>query len=567
MDSENEQYSNDSNVVNVPVANKESLTRIQLKLRKYNADPTTFTTPQKTNKTYPKCNTITNKSYALLVVESEKEQCSNDSDDSNFVPSLDFSTDSEMDLLKVDISVKFSAEMQNLFIQFGHYLSSPYGGNRNSNCCYQIVSDIKKMCTELKLMSSISDLFKDMYFRDMYLMGYCKKKKLAANSINKYLISLDNFCHFILYDQIDINVSRDKIEKLRTRIESWKKAYKKQRRDENWVRELDDITMLVSENQVKKYINSDHATRAKTLFAFLENHEKHISQTEYCMIRDYLFFIIHFGNGHRSGVSANVLMSEVEKYEVKDDGFYRIPVRNHKTFSSYGPANIVLSKQEFDWLLLFIKKARPFTQPKCNNVFLSWSGKQFTSGQVSDRLNNMWCRENIFQENPIKKLTCNHIRKSASTGIREKKIGGEQEAADLMAHSKKTADIIYDIRDKQKSAIEGSKMIRSVFGTENFTYKSPSRTPMRPTVEKTPPRLGSPNQKRIWTSNETEIIRKAYKSDIEQCSISLASVMEKFDSVQIDASPQQIYHKVRSLIRYSPARLNMVSRCLLKCSN
>ena len=60
---------------NVPVANK--VTKIQL--QKYDNDPTTITTPQNTNKTYSKHNTITNKNYALLDVDNENEQCSNDS--------------------------------------------------------------------------------------------------------------------------------------------------------------------------------------------------------------------------------------------------------------------------------------------------------------------------------------------------------------------------------------------------------------------------------------------------------------------------------------------------------
>ena len=73
-------------------------------------------------------------------------------------------------------------------------------------------------------------------------------------------------------------------------------------------------------------------------------------------------------------------------------------------------------------------------------MFLSWSG--ISSGYISDRLNNLWIREKIFDKKSIKRFTNNIIRKSPSIAVREQKTGGEQEAADLMAHSHKTAEIV-----------------------------------------------------------------------------------------------------------------------------
>ena len=113
-----------------------------------------------------------------------------------------------------------------------------------------------------------------------------------------------------------------------------------------WRRDLEDITMLVPEDQVQKYEKSGHANRARALFKFLSDKSKSISQTEFCLLGDHLFSIIHFGNGHRSGVTANFLMTEMDhRGEIKENGFVRIPVDNHKTFYLYGPANIILQRE------------------------------------------------------------------------------------------------------------------------------------------------------------------------------------------------------------------------------
>ena len=58
------------------------------------------------------------------------------------------------------------------------------------------------------------------------------------------------------------------------------------------------------------------------------------------------------------------------------------------------------------------------------------------SGQVSQRVHNMWVTAGIFTEKQAKNLSCNIIRKSTSTGLKEIKSTNLQEVADLMKHRK-----------------------------------------------------------------------------------------------------------------------------------
>ena len=101
-------------------------------------------------------------------------------------------------------------------------------------------------------------------------------------------------------------------------------------------------------------------------------------------MRDFLFSVISFSCGHRSGVSAHLTVEEFYNNNgPTNDGYVKIGVKDHKTYYCYGPAYIVLTAIEYEWLKAFVEKARPCTNPKCNKVFLSWSGNKMESGQVS----------------------------------------------------------------------------------------------------------------------------------------------------------------------------------------
>ena len=98
---------------------------------------------------------------------------------------------------------------------------------------------------------------------------------------------------------------------------------------------------------------------ANDLLKTLCEEDRVLSQGEYCAV--HLFVIIHFSNGHRSGVSANMLLSEYYSAmpdKNSKDGSYLIGVRNHKTFSYYGQAMVILKQIEHKWLQIYVEKIR-----------------------------------------------------------------------------------------------------------------------------------------------------------------------------------------------------------------
>ena len=65
--------------------------------------------------------------------------------------------------------------------------------------------------------------------------------------------------------------------------------------------------MIVTTEHVQIYENSISAVNANHLFYVYESGaDRYVTQAEYTSPRDHLFVIIHFGNGHRSGVTANL---------------------------------------------------------------------------------------------------------------------------------------------------------------------------------------------------------------------------------------------------------------------
>ena len=94
-------------------------------------------------------------------------------------------------------------------------------------------------------------------------------------------------------------------------MQGWRETYLAKDKSLKHVRNVEDYEMIVTPEQLQSYEKSNHAIQAKELFAVVEMMGKRLSQQEYFCMRNHLFTVIHFGNGHRSGVSMNLAMTEL----------------------------------------------------------------------------------------------------------------------------------------------------------------------------------------------------------------------------------------------------------------
>ena len=130
-------------------------------------------------------------------------------------------------------------------------------------------------------------------------------KNILKLTIRKYLGDMSAFLSFLIIDELDdISISSDDILKLKLKIANWSKTYKKSTDKEDWKRKLVEADNLIDETHLQQYEGSKSAVLAKDLLqAFAVGNYRAVNRTEYCAIRYHLIVCIHFGNGHRSGLS------------------------------------------------------------------------------------------------------------------------------------------------------------------------------------------------------------------------------------------------------------------------
>ena len=74
-----------------------------------------------------------------------------------------------------------------------------------------------------------------------------------------------------------------------------------------------------------------------------------VALLEFTNLRDYLMTIIALANAHRSGVSANMMLTEFKRAKIDPkSGNVLLHVMNHKTLRKHGHAVVCLKK---DWYI------------------------------------------------------------------------------------------------------------------------------------------------------------------------------------------------------------------------
>ena len=261
------------------------------------------------------------------------------------------------------------------------------------------------------------------------------------------------------------------------------------------------------------------------------------------------------------------LVKEFNLAKEQPDGRWLIEVWDHKTVQHYGPAKLLISPKHYQLLKIFVDKVRTQTNPRFDNVFLSWSGNRLVSGDVSKRLHISWEKAGNFLNREVpKNLSANIVRKSTSTGLREKNSQFLKEAAVCMAHSTRTAEDHYFVQNMRESAIIGTKAVTDLFNDkeneeceESSPLKTPSKTPSK--TEKTNTNvLVTPIKKKVWSAQDVEILKS--KFDINKpINYNEVKVMSP-TLTELNASPRQIYDKARSLCRRRVMNSPQKRKCL-----
>ena len=270
--------------------------------------------------------------------------------------------------------------------RFKGFLDGPDKGTKpRSN--YQRYHDVRRII-EITRINDVATLLENdgLIIKDKYLMDYRvnhKPKPIEAGSIKKYLNSVIDFIDFLILENIKIDgLTLDTLQKTKLRIQLWRKKHGRAERLQKHVKAHADFEMMVyvTTEQVQSYENCKIAEDAKSVFAiFQANENTQLRRTSYCLMRDHLFSLIHFSTSHRSGVTANMQVTEFEKAK-NCNGEWIIKVWDHKTVDYYGPASVVLTPENYQLVYFYITVIRKKLNVRSNNVFLTWSGRSISSG-------------------------------------------------------------------------------------------------------------------------------------------------------------------------------------------
>lgn len=173
-------------------------------------------------------------------------------------------------------------------------------------------------------------------------------------------------------------------------------------------------------------------------------------------MRNCLLMLLAISNASRMGCLTNMTINEVLEAQTRvRDNSHIILVSDHKTEGTYGPAELVITAQNYRYMLVYKNWFRCGQDNECH-FFMNWGGAKM----ISNTLINALTRE-LLNAGINKKITCTQMRHLAVTIVSAVAPGQCPSLAGLMAHS---------TGEQQKTYNECKKLCRSTKAS-NLLFK------------------------------------------------------------------------------------------------
>ena len=222
--------------------------------------------------------------------------------------------------------------------------------------------------------------------------------------------------------------------------------------------------------------------------------------------QDFLLVEVSFDNASRAGALAKMTMEELNS-AVNQDDEYVVHVCDQNTFTTHGPARIVLSLKLYSWINSFVREARSnvvsFSANPKGTVFLTWFGEQKKSSQINKAIKSVWKKAKV-DGNPSSTILC----KSTVSRVHTVSSSGEarKNLANLTAHYVQTATKYYRLQEKSKSFVDASKQLRTVMRGLEQTAR-----PDSPALSSNPPAseaIAPQTSRTSWDEDMADEIKK-----------------------------------------------------------
>jgi hypothetical protein len=449
-----------------------------------------------------------------------------------------------------------NTNLQELLSEFEQWLKGPDGGQKDDRCAEQCRRQIELVVSFIDSKThNLTNILHKRILRDNWLTKFDKEKR--PGTVKSYLDALNQFYVFLKCEGFDVGVSTETLTTLSEQVKLWAKSYRKKGIDRFWEKRMEDMSTMRTPEQVREFDTSKTARLAISLLGEYQDTEGEMppSQPEYTTVRDYLLTTLCINNGSRSGTLANITLQEFENAH-KEDGCFVAKVKNHKTFTTHGPVNLVFTPSLHRYIHIYIAKFRN----RLGNVdtdanaplFLSWNRSKMKSSQVGTQIGSCWGK--VFGKK-TSSGGATAFRKAAVSAVHESNEDLRGDLANLMVHKQSTADRYYLLKSKGKSAVKTSQELSKIMRTTTsctVTHDTEKNTGSKSNdnEESSSKELlsGQLSGRHKWTSDEISVLNTAFSLQLKQKSISMEEVRAiiKNQPLLHHIHPRKIRDKIRS---------------------
>ena len=432
-----------------------------------------------------------------------------------------------------------------IFVKFEQWMLSPDGGKRDEKTVKQHSAQLFGILRAIDDSEDVNSLLDLKLVRHVFLNNYVKKRNYEAGTIKSYLMSLRHFCTFLISDNPgDINFNVDDVASAREKVQMWSSSYRRESSTRKWQKLEEDTVNGLTPSDINKFEKSEAAREAVKIIGKHSDPTEHddITQTDYTLVRDFLFTQIFTDNANRPGILADMTVADYKRMRV-EDGHHVITVMKHKTAYIYGPARIVLTEKLKSWLDIFIQVIRPqITTLASGNVFLSWNARSMKSCQITKAI------QSIFKKAGIDlKITSTSYRKAAVTKVHMDCPELSGKLAGLMAHNEATAKKYYLLAEKTKASVEASSKLGKLMRTEEANEEcSPGESSTEPTGDLKRNKEEAKN-KRSWSDEDLKKVHTIFGQELMENTVTLDIVRYRVETNEElhGMSPRRIYDRLK----------------------
>lgn len=267
----------------------------------------------------------------------------------------------------------------------------------------------------------------------------------TTGSPKSALIYYDHFRSLLNFLEDQERIDELQCKQVRTQMKKWRLKLhgksKQQQRSQSKPLEVAKVRTMLRGRTVmtaKRILQSARATGSP------------FTPTEAVTVRDSIWLNLIASNACRPGELANMEVSELDAAEQIED-YYVIKVFKHKTSTTFGPAQLIVSQEVFEAMLTY-RRLRPQPLDGCTKLFLTRSLGPTNVTLVAHCLN----RE--YKGN--QRVRCSMVRRLVTTSVHRFK---GPESIDLCArklnHSPATAMRWYKEATSPADALAGAKLV------------------------------------------------------------------------------------------------------------